>query len=82
MIKPSIGSPVVVDADKGIIYGPFASWAEAEWFSDRYSRGTWNTFNLQEPNSPHIQSNMYDKDKNAHYDVPQYEWNGKAWTRT
>lgn len=71
--KPNIGSPVVVDAEKGIIYGPFASWNDAEWFSETYLGGNPNIVNLTEPNPPHIQ--VLDT-------VPQYEWNGKAWMRT
>lgn len=80
--KPSIGSPVVIDTDKGKIYGPFASWADAEWFSGRYSGGSWNIFNLTEPNNPHITLPYWDRNKTPYSDVPQYEWNGKAWMRT
>lgn len=45
-----LGQPVVVDVDKGRIYGPFKSWEDAEWFSEQWSYGMWGVVNLDSPN--------------------------------
>jgi hypothetical protein len=50
--------PVVVDASREAIYGPFRSYKDAEEFSEVNSMGSWAVINLDDPNYVRPDSNV------------------------